>query len=181
MSKLLSKQSGVSLVMALILLVVISIIGLAGSQTTTMQELMSSNLQDRSLAFQTAESALVAGENFVVATVTEANLDCYRSPPSNDISNCPHVGQWFQLSEDGQNTIAGGIEEGAARFRLIYVGHESRKGTDAQQVGAECLQYPGCEEQPTLLVAIFRVQAEVNQRGIGRSAVMLESVVRRTF
>lgn len=177
MNRLTNKQSGVSLVMALILLVAITIIGLAGSQTTSMQELMSSNLQDRSLAFQTAESTLIAGEEYVFTQITEQNLDCFRSPPGNDISACPHIGQWFELSEDGQNTIEGGV----ARFRLIYEGHESREGTNTQKVGAECLQYPGCEQQPTLLVAVFRVRAQVDQRDIGRSAVELESVVRRTF
>lgn len=62
-------QSGVSLVVVLILLVVMTILGLAVMRTTLLEERMSANMYDRSLAFQQAESALREAEAAVRAAV----------------------------------------------------------------------------------------------------------------
>ena len=53
-------QRGVALVVAMVLLLVATLIGLAASRGTVLQERMSSNSFDRSLAFQRSESALRA-------------------------------------------------------------------------------------------------------------------------
>ena len=52
------RQSGVALIVVLILLMVMTLLGLASLRGTLMEERMSANLFDRSLAFQAAESAL---------------------------------------------------------------------------------------------------------------------------
>lgn len=62
-------QSGVSLVVVLILLVVMTVLGLAVMRTTLLEERMSANMYDRSLAFQQAESALREAEAAVRAAV----------------------------------------------------------------------------------------------------------------
>lgn len=62
-------QSGASLVVVLILLVVMTILGLAVMRTTLLEERMSANMYDRSLAFQQAESALREAEAAVRAAV----------------------------------------------------------------------------------------------------------------
>ncbi len=51
-------QQGVALVVALILLVVITLVGLAAVSGTIMQNKMASNQYDRQIAFQSAESTL---------------------------------------------------------------------------------------------------------------------------
>lgn len=56
-----SAQRGVALVVALILLVVITLLGLAAIRATTVQQQITANFYDRELAFQSAEAALVAG------------------------------------------------------------------------------------------------------------------------
>ena len=61
------RQAGVSLVMVLILLVVMSLLGLAVLRSSGMQERMSANMYDRNLAQQAAEMALVAGRDFLDA------------------------------------------------------------------------------------------------------------------
>jgi type IV pilus assembly protein PilX len=60
-------QRGVALVVALILLVVATLIGLAASRGTFLQERMSSNSYDRSLAFQRSESALRFAEEAITS------------------------------------------------------------------------------------------------------------------
>lgn len=56
-----SEQSGVALPVALILLVVVTLIGLAAIRGTTTQQKMTANFYDREVAFQTAEAGLAAG------------------------------------------------------------------------------------------------------------------------
>ena len=72
-------QRGVSLVVVMILLLVITLLGLAVLRGTLMSERMSANMYDRSLAFQSAESALRDAEVVVRAAAvggTVAGLDC---------------------------------------------------------------------------------------------------------
>ncbi|MDE2308877.1 MAG: pilus assembly protein [Xanthomonadaceae bacterium] len=52
------RQRGVALVVALILLVVITLVGLAAVRGTIMQQKMASNLFDQQIAFQSAEAAM---------------------------------------------------------------------------------------------------------------------------
>src|SRR5690606_30502218 len=60
-----SRQRGASLVVVLILLLVMTLLGLAVLRGTLLEERMSANMFDRSLAFQQAESALREAEGAV--------------------------------------------------------------------------------------------------------------------
>jgi len=51
-------QSGAVLVIGLIMLLLLTLIGVTGSQVTGLEEKMSGNIRDRNIAFQAAESAL---------------------------------------------------------------------------------------------------------------------------
>lgn len=55
-------QRGATLIVAMILLMIMSLLGAASLRGTLMQERMSSNTYDRDLAFQTAEAGLRMGE-----------------------------------------------------------------------------------------------------------------------
>ena len=55
-------QHGVALAVVLILLVIMTLLGLAAMRGTLMEERMSANQIDRSLSFQAAEAALREGE-----------------------------------------------------------------------------------------------------------------------
>jgi type IV pilus assembly protein PilX len=55
-------QAGFALVVGLILLLVVTMLGLAAMQVTTQQERMAGNLRDRNIALQAAETALRQGE-----------------------------------------------------------------------------------------------------------------------
>jgi type IV pilus assembly protein PilX len=58
-----SDQRGVALVIALVLLIAVTLIGLAGIRGTTLQEQMAGNYYDRETAFQAAEAALRLGSD----------------------------------------------------------------------------------------------------------------------
>lgn len=57
-----SAQRGVALVVALILLVVMTLLGLGALRSVTLEEKMAGNTFDRSLSFQTTEAALREAE-----------------------------------------------------------------------------------------------------------------------
>lgn len=53
-----ARERGASLVVALVFLIILTILGLTAMRVATMEERMSGNSRDRSLAFQAAEAAL---------------------------------------------------------------------------------------------------------------------------
>lgn len=59
------EQSGAVLIVGLIMVLLMTIIGLAAIRGSGMQELMAGNMRDRNLAFQAAEAGLRAGEGVV--------------------------------------------------------------------------------------------------------------------
>jgi type IV pilus assembly protein PilX len=77
--KTLRHQSGVVLVVSLIILVLLTIIGLAGMQSTSLEEKMAGNMRAKNQAFQAAEGALQAGEIYVQilsGKQPDGSLDC---------------------------------------------------------------------------------------------------------
>jgi type IV pilus assembly protein PilX len=56
------KQQGAALAVSLIMLLVLTLLGIAGMQSTIMEEKMAGNMRDKALAFQSAESGLLNGE-----------------------------------------------------------------------------------------------------------------------
>ena len=62
-----NNQSGVVLIISLILLLAITLIGVTGSNVTSLEERMSANSKDTNLAFQAAEAALRDAEAWLVS------------------------------------------------------------------------------------------------------------------
>lgn len=59
------KQSGAALLVALVMLLISTIVGLAAIRSATQQTKLSTNMYDRSLAYQAAEAALQAAERAI--------------------------------------------------------------------------------------------------------------------
>lgn len=60
-----AQQRGAVLLVGLIMLLLLTIIGMASIRGTDLQERMAGNMRDRSLAFEAAETALRSGEDTV--------------------------------------------------------------------------------------------------------------------
>ena len=60
------RQRGVALVVVLILLLIVTLLGLASMRGALLEERMSGNLYDRSLSFQAAERALREAQERIV-------------------------------------------------------------------------------------------------------------------
>lgn len=69
----LRRQKGVALVVGLLLLLVMTVVGVSSLKTVTMEERMSTNAYDRSLAFQAAEAALRVGEQTALSQSQTGN------------------------------------------------------------------------------------------------------------
>lgn len=62
-------QDGSALIISLVFLVLLTMIGVASIQDSTLQERMAGNERDRNLAFQSAEAALRAGERWLLGSI----------------------------------------------------------------------------------------------------------------
>lgn len=71
-------QRGAVLIVSLIFLLVMTLVGVTAMQGTNMQERMSSNMQDRNVAFQAAEAALRLGEEWLQRNESKENITTAR-------------------------------------------------------------------------------------------------------
>lgn len=67
-SPIFKHQTGAVLVISLIMLLLLTLIGVSGSQNTSIEEKMAANVLDRNIAFQAAETTLKAAENALLDT-----------------------------------------------------------------------------------------------------------------
>ncbi|MDY6799245.1 MAG: PilX N-terminal domain-containing pilus assembly protein [Pseudomonadota bacterium] len=68
-------QSGVVLIVALIILMAMTIISVSSMSSSTLEERMAANLKDREVAFQAAEAALRHGESLVEAGISTGSFN----------------------------------------------------------------------------------------------------------
>lgn len=71
------QERGVVLIVGLVMVLLMTIVGLAAIRGTGLQENMAGNMRDRNIAFQTAESALREGEAVVSPEVYSAKLPTF--------------------------------------------------------------------------------------------------------
>lgn len=69
------KQSGMVLVISLLILLVLTILGLGSMGTTTLEEHMATNTQSQTTAFQAAETAIVVSAANSAARIEAMNGD----------------------------------------------------------------------------------------------------------
>ena len=182
--RLQKQQRGVALVVALILLVVATLIGLAASRGTILQERMSSNSFDRSLAFQRSESALRAGEAAITADWRIANL----GGPDCSIAVCPVV-PLTAFTATGVNWVNVGAlydvndarTPGVPQYHIAFMGTGRADNNMGTRENAESTNY-GAGAAPDN-VAFYRVTARSSDPTLlaGRSIVVLQTTVRRPF
>jgi type IV pilus assembly protein PilX len=105
-------QAGVSLLVVLILLVVMSLLGLAVLRSSAMQERMSANMYDRNLAQQAAEQALLFAREQLDAGVGAKKWDV--EEPDDDSCTDFGICHWSKLQSDATVTWQPGPTIGAA-------------------------------------------------------------------
>jgi len=178
------RQRGVALVVSLILLLVATIVGLAASRGTLLQERMSANSFDRSLAFQRAESGLRAAEaaittNWVITAL--GGEDCSAtgcaSVPSNAFtgtnSTWTDVGSTYDVNDS--------ITPGIPQYYIQYMGTGTADDDTGTKQNADAGNY-GAATAPAN-VAYYRITSRSSAPSTlgGRSIVVLQTTVKRAF
>jgi type IV pilus assembly protein PilX len=167
-------QGGASLVVVMILLVVMTLLGLAVLRSTLLEERMSANLLDRSYAFQAAEAALRQGEAVAGAPTTRANVPA--NGCTNGICSLPvatNADRWLDTAFAAANWRAATAESRSeiappASFIVEYMG--------------DAPTWPGCDlvdetsRSPLCLRPRYRITARsLDVAGGQRAAVILQT------
>ncbi|MEJ1096037.1 MULTISPECIES: PilX N-terminal domain-containing pilus assembly protein [unclassified Pseudoxanthomonas] len=181
----LANQSGASLIVVLILLLVMTLLGLAVLRTTLLDERMSANLYDRSLSFQTAETALREAEEAIQnAHLGNAKIgfDCSAvgvvcpSVPVNattGTAGCLGTGQycWTNATINIQTLSAS-----APQYYIEYMGQYTNEDDLELGSSANANQYGGGGGVP--LQHFYRITGRSQDpSGSDRSVVVLQSNV----
>lgn len=82
-SNQINSQKGAVLAVSLVMLLLLTIIGVTGTQVTGLEEKMTNNIRERNTAFQAAETALRAAETFL----TQASLPSFSTAGTNGLYN----------------------------------------------------------------------------------------------
>ncbi len=163
-------QRGIALVVALILLVVMTLVGLSGLRSVTLEERMTANTFDRSISFQGAEAALKQAEAFVEANKALAALQPAAGTAcnaGNGVCGAPNpatLERWFDnTSPPWFNATAldnGGISI-TPQYMIEYLGNGFTCSPGVSGSATNCSRY--------------RITARSNA-GDDRSVVILQSI-----
>lgn len=122
------RQRGATLLIALVLLVVMTLLGLSSIRSTSMQERMGANLYDRSLAFQAVESALREAEATISINTVVTNSNGLYCPPNGIPPSCAVPGP------SATQSATSGSGGGTAPPEVVFV--ERWKDTGTQWTAA---------------------------------------------
>lgn len=188
----LRRQSGVALIVALIMLVVATLTGLAGIRAATMQEKLSANLFDRAIGMQAAEYALRDAETYLFTTERNDILDASwvkdcssdkdcSAVPADTFSGNSAVWRGVTLPSDFNDDFKAGSDP---QYSIQYLGlKNSEANTDTSQ-SASSLQYGatggGSNVVNVIQNAVYLVTVRSHQpsNDNDRSIVVLSTLVK---
>ncbi len=173
-------QQGVVLVVGLIMLVVMTLLAVTSMQSSSLQELMSNNTKDKMTAFEAAESAVRAAENFLSTGVI--NLNAFDNDKSDGLMTNLYDEPWREIDwgtesvevtdvviSDGTESTKGGVRS-APRYMIQHIGPVNTDEDESLNINSS-YQGNAAETQ----VEMFRITA----RGTGGSdntEVILEAM-----
>lgn len=171
------RQRGATLVTVMILLLVMTLLGVASVRSTLLQERMSAATYDRNLAFQAAESGLVEGEQLAATRPAAPSSGC-----ASGVCAPPAAGaapRWSDASfwASGSNTLeaaaalsdAGDVPVAQPRYFLELVADFVPLDPKDCTTGVD-LSVNFCEGRERRYRVTSRSQAD------GRAAVILQSI-----
>ena len=180
------RQSGMALIVGLLLLVVVTLIGLAGIRGTLTQHIMASNFYDRELAFQSAEAALRVGEQDVAGIPVAGPPapaggdvpDCSPTTPPTCLSTPLHPQHAFPSPKIQTNVFsAGNIAAGQPRYAIQYLGQFTFRGRPRGQMSNN-FSYGGQGASRAYYYSITAQNGDPANLA-GRAVVTLQTIVMR--
>ncbi|MGH8160266.1 MAG: pilus assembly PilX family protein [Rhodanobacter sp.] len=174
-------QGGVALVTALILLIVVTLVGLAAVRGTIMQQKMTANFYDREIAFQANEAALRLAEAEIQATTAVAPAgfrDC--SPTSGNVCLADPLSS---LPASAVKPVpvaaydAGKLAAAQPQYVIEYMGKFEIPVPNVKQL-SNCSGYAPCGS--TSRADFYRITARSGPADVGnRASVVLQSMYRK--
>lgn len=181
------KQQGVTLIVALVMLLVLAMVGVTINKDATIQERMSSNNQQRSVARLNAHSALIAAEEYLDTLAIESEPDAIAkfdavdglyipllrplkgtaiaaSEPDKDMTK---PGNWSDDNSIAVSTTVSGYTQ--SRFFIEYIGY-----LVGERVYVASLDTEEKNRKDKLALA-FRITA-VGYGGLNDNAAILQSI-----
>lgn len=184
-------ERGASLIVVLLLLLIMTLLGLASLRGTLMEERMSSNALDRGLAFQAAETALrEAQDKIAQAGVQNKNIgfncdavdEICNPTPSNaytgNVAGCAVNDKecWINATGSTLSTAAG-----SPQYYIEFMDEETTAKVNqlGTETSANAMQYGGAGGVP--LSRYYRITARSNDpsAATNRAVVVLQTTVER--
>lgn len=129
MTNLNNKQSGAALAVSLILLVAMTILGVATLNSTRLAEKVSSNAQQKTIAFETAESALNA-----VRSSPDLEVRLYQSLLAPALAPVPQVAESNAFgAELDQSNALGVTVDLTTDVTVQFCGEYAKDGTELNE------------------------------------------------
>lgn len=171
-----ARQRGISLLVVLILLLVMSVLGIAVLRSSAMQERMAANMYDRSRSFQAAEMALREAQSYL----EEPDHDWLASPSLEEEDGCVdgriHRGSTTGEVPDGCGHEIDWIDDGKPspepQYRIEYLGNVATCDPSDDPADAEKVNPPDPEDDPGRC-PLYRVWAVAGGGDTGVAAVEL--------
>lgn len=154
------QQSGMTLIVSLIILVSLTVLGVTSMQSTRTEVSMAGNQRESGLTFAAAEAGLRNAETFVGASIsvnvyTDSDNGLYDD--SEDDPDYMEHDTWQNNAQDASTTLSYAAEQ--PRFIVKYLGDRSQNEVAAVNIGGYGSSQPG------KTVSNFRITA----RGVGQT------------
>lgn len=169
-----ARQQGISLLIVLLLLVVTSLLGIAILRSSAMQERMSANMRDRSIAMQAAEAAIRYAQTRLLVSPTGNPLETWDDLDQiPTTANCAAIGicpagttapTWMTVPAAEYDSTKLPV---APEYWIEYLGITQGRLSAGEDTRSE--------EGPDNSSPMFRITAR--SRAAGRAEVMLQTNV----
>ncbi|MGH8118782.1 MAG: pilus assembly PilX family protein [Rhodanobacteraceae bacterium] len=184
-------QRGAALLVALILLVVITLVGLAAIGTTILQNKAASNQYDRQIAFQGAEAALRQAQITITTTATAAAPvpdgieDCSTAPGGSEPVTACHANPFadaaaatFITPVPASAYSVGPVAAMQPQYVVQYMGTFVAPEPKIRQIGGQTKYGAGQSQQS--FADYYRISARSGDPAqvTGRAVVTLQSTFR---
>ena len=152
-------QTGVTLIVSLVILVAMTILGVTSLQSTRTEISMAGNLRELGLTFNAAETALSDAEAFVTTSISKSiyndpTIGLYDDSVTDPEYDDPDT---WDSAQEGATVLTYSAEP--SKFIVKYLGDRSQNEVAAVNIGGYGSAQPG------MTVSNFRITA----RGTGQS------------
>ncbi len=158
------RPRGVALLIVMVLLVIMTLLGLANLRGTVLEERMSANLLDRSLGFQSAEAALREGEAIAAARPVFPGAGCLDGLCAAPVGVT--ADRWTDASFNGWVNAAVALGGGAAVQPQFFI----------ENLGM-APKWPACDQEVPVNPLCLSPRYRISARSVAadRAQVILQS------